>query len=140
MFADFIWSIAYSYPVLGILGLLLLASLVLGYIPLLKYFPVIGPYVLVARFAFPLFIAVLFFLVGARFADERQEMKHLAAENARLLNHINAANSANEADSLQALKDSEQLNDLGKKANETPANDAPCFIDGSSADRLRSIK
>ena len=140
MIADAFWWVAYSYVSLSIIGLILLAALVVGYFPLLKYFPVIGPYVLVGKLVSFIAVALLCFLVGARTADERQEIKHLQAENARLLNHITATNEAAEKDALQAIKDAEQLNDLGKKADETPANNAPCFVDGAAADRLRSIK
>jgi len=41
---DIFWTIATSYPALCFDGVVLLAALVVGYFPLLKYFPVIGPW------------------------------------------------------------------------------------------------
>ena len=47
--SDIFWTIATSYTALCFDAVLLLAALVVGYFPLVKYLPVIGPYVPVAR-------------------------------------------------------------------------------------------
>ncbi len=56
---------------------MLLAALVVGYFPLLKYFPVIGPYVPEARFIAILMIALMAFLIGYRISDGRNAMTNL---------------------------------------------------------------
>lgn len=76
---DLFFDIATSAPALGLDVLLLLAALVVGHVPFGKYMPVIGPYVPVARVAAPIAAAVLFFFLGARVMDERQELQNLRA-------------------------------------------------------------
>lgn len=80
MLADLFWNVATSSIVLGIIGLVLAASLVVGYFPLLKWFPIIGQYVPVARLVVIISAALLCFLVGFRLSDEREEAKSLAAQ------------------------------------------------------------
>lgn len=76
---DLFFDIATSAPALGFDVLLLLAALVVGHVPFGKYMPVIGPYVPVARLVAPIAAALLFFFLGARVMDERQELKNLRA-------------------------------------------------------------
>lgn len=140
MFTDWMWWIAYSYVSLAAIGIVLIAALVVGYFPLLKWFPIIGPYVPVGKLVSLLAASLLCFLVGARTADERQEAKQLKAENALLIKRLAATNGANETDAAQAAKDSERITDLGKKADETPDNSAPCFTDDGASERLRRIR
>lgn len=78
--SDIFWTIATSYTALCFDAVVLLAALVVGFFPLLKYFPVIGPYVPEARFVALVMIALMAFLIGFRIADERDAMKNLKAE------------------------------------------------------------
>lgn len=79
MMGDFFWNVATSFPALGFNGLILLAALVVGWFPLLKYVPAIGAYMPAARLVALLVAALLFFLIGFRVADEREEAKILRA-------------------------------------------------------------
>jgi hypothetical protein len=77
MMGDFFWNVATSFPSLGLVAGILLAALVVGWFPLLKYLPAIGAYVPAARLVAVLVAALLFFLIGFRIADEREEAKLL---------------------------------------------------------------
>lgn len=99
MLGDAFWNLATSVPVLGIDGLLLLAAAVIGWFPLLKYAPVIGPYVPTARLVAVLVALVMAFLLGARVMDEREEAKGLRIEVAMKQQDLEAAQHAN-ADAL----------------------------------------
>ena len=79
MMDDFFWNVATSFPALGFNGLTLLAALVVGWFPMLKYVPAIGAHVTAARLVALLVAALLFFLIGFRVADEREEAKILRA-------------------------------------------------------------
>lgn len=71
------WTLATSYWVLGALTVLLIAALVVGYDPLLKFIPAVGLYSpigkVVAFFAFGLLCALL----NRRTADMRAEVAQL---------------------------------------------------------------
>lgn len=94
MMGDFFWDIATSSPVLGAVAAILGAALVVGYFPLLKWFPVVGQYVPAARLAVILSAALLCFLVGFRVSDEREEAKSLRLQLAAKQVDIDAANDA----------------------------------------------
>ena len=78
--SDFIWSLATSYLVLSIIGIILLAALIVGYFPLAKYLPVIGPYVEAAKLIAFLLFGLMSFLVATRLSDERAEVKRLKTD------------------------------------------------------------
>lgn len=100
---DIFWDIATSSPVLGLIGLILGAALVVGYFPLLKWFPVIGQYVPVARLVVILSAALLCFLIGFRVSDQRAEAKALRLQLAAKEIDLKAAqNAADEADKAKA--------------------------------------
>lgn len=94
MIADLFWNVATSSIVLGVVGLVLAAALVVGYFPLLKWFPIIGQYVPVARLVVILSAALLCFLVGFRLSDEREEAKSLKLQLAAKQMDLEAANEA----------------------------------------------
>lgn len=102
MFTDILWSIATSWLVLGAIGSIFSAALVVGYFPLIKWFPVIGQYVPVARLVVLLSAALLCFLVGFRVSDDRAEAKSLRAELASKQRDIDAATSAREDETKRA--------------------------------------
>jgi hypothetical protein len=99
--ADIFWTIATSYTALCFDAVVLLAALVVGYFPLLRYFPVIGPYVPEARFMAIVMIALMAFLIGFRISDEREAMKNLKSEvEAKTIDlnaTVDAENEANAA-------------------------------------------
>lgn len=80
MMADLFWTLATSYFVLGAIALLALAALVIGHVPFGQYVPVIGPYVVLARFAAYPLLMLLAFLIGFRLSDERAETQRLKRE------------------------------------------------------------
>jgi putative DNA primase/helicase len=78
--SDIFWNIAASYTALCFNAVVLLAALVVGYFPLLKYFPVIGPYVPVARLVAILVMMLMALLVRFRMSGERKTMTNLRPE------------------------------------------------------------
>lgn len=74
---DFFWDVATSSPILGLIALVLGTALVVGYFPLLKWLPVVGQYVPVARLVVLIAACLLCFLIGFRVSDERAEAKQL---------------------------------------------------------------
>lgn len=100
---DILWDIATSWPVLGAIVAVFAASLVVGYFPLLKWFPVVGQYVPVARLVVLLSAALLCFLVGFRVSDDRAEAKSLRLQLEAKQVDIDAANdAARKADAARA--------------------------------------
>jgi predicted PurR-regulated permease PerM len=79
MIGDLFWNVATSAPALGFIGLVLLASLAVGFFPLVRFLPVVGPYVPAARLVALLAAALICFLVGFRVADEREQLQNLRA-------------------------------------------------------------
>lgn len=75
---DLFWDVATSYPVLGLIGAVFVAALVVGYFPLLKWFPMIGQYVPAARLVVLIAAGLLCFLIGFRVSDGREEAKRLS--------------------------------------------------------------
>ncbi|RTL52887.1 MAG: hypothetical protein EKK40_06990 [Bradyrhizobiaceae bacterium] len=139
MLTDLFWTLATSNLVLGLVGLILIAALVVGYFPLLKWFPVLGEYVPVAKLASLLSVGLICFLVGVRFADDREATKQIQAKNALLTQRLQAANDVATMDAKRAQDDADKIAQLEKLANATPTNNSPCF-DSDAAGRVRSIR
>lgn len=139
MLVDWFWWAATSYIVLGLVGAIVAASLIVGYFPLLKWFPILGDYVPVAKLVSLLSVGLICFLLGVRFADERETAKQLQAKNNLLTQRLQAANDVAAMDAKRAQDDADKIALLEKLANETPPNSAPCF-DNDAAGRLRSIR
>jgi hypothetical protein len=74
---DFLFSLATSNVALSLLGGLLLVALVIGFMPLLNYIPVIGPYVPVAKLVAFLVFGILCALIDRRSADARDQIASL---------------------------------------------------------------
>lgn len=105
------WDVATSDFSLTVDGLVLLAALVVGFVPFGKYMPVIGPYVPVARLIALLVALLIVFLIGFRVADERQEKRTLRA--------IVAAQAADVETSAKAASDAEsRANTIEREAND----------------------
>ncbi len=83
---DLFWTVATSYVVLGLVGLILLAALVVGYFPLLKWFPVIGSYVPVARLVSTLAMGLLCLLLGFRGSARTGRGRVTQAQDCRATN------------------------------------------------------
>ncbi len=127
MLADLFWDAATSSPALGVIALILAAALIVGYFPLLKWFPVIGTYVPVARLVVILAAALLCFLVGFRLSDEREEARSLKQELAAKEIDLTAAQgAAEEADKAraelaqQAQSDQERIADYAEQLKSRP--------------------
>lgn len=125
--ADLFWNVATSSPSLWIIGFILAASLIVGYFPLLKWFPVIGQYVPVARLVVILSAALLCFLVGFRLSDEREEARNLKTELAVKQMDLEAAQTAaEEADKArqelakQAQSDQQRIADYAEQLKKRP--------------------
>lgn len=76
---SWLWDIATSDLSLSLLGLVAFAAAVVGWFPLLKYIPAIGPYVPVARLVAVLLLVSISFLLGFRTSDERENVERLRA-------------------------------------------------------------
>jgi type III secretory pathway component EscU len=139
-----LWEIATSQVVLLLIGALVAASAVVGWFPLLKWFPVIGDYVRVARLVFVLSVALLAFLTGFRVADNR-------AERAQLQNELNWKNNEVEQQ-RQSAEDAERLkkeaearaDQLSKKVGDyedflSKQPVGTCAFDDADIERLRGI-
>ena len=116
MMTDWFLDLATSTPALGFNGLVLLVSLAVGFFPLVKYLPVIGPYVPAARVVALLSAALICFLVGFRVSDERAEMANLRAmvaiQKADLDNARKSAAFANaRASELEKVADDRRQSD-----------------------------
>lgn len=94
MMADAIWNFTTSSWVLGIDTIIFSAALVVGYFPLLKYFPVIGPYVPAAKLISFLMAALICFMFGFRLSDERDAAKNLKAQLAAKTMDLDATREA----------------------------------------------
>jgi hypothetical protein len=73
--ASLFWTIACSDWALGFDLLLLVAALVIGHMPFAGKIPAIAPYVVAARFAAYLVLAVMMLCIGHRLADESAALK-----------------------------------------------------------------
>lgn len=73
--ASLFWTIATSYTALTIDGIILLACLIVGYFPLARYLPVVGPYVEAAKMLFAVMLFVTGVVVGHRISDESAALK-----------------------------------------------------------------
>ena len=69
------WSIVTSDLAFWIGGIVLLVSAVVGWFPLLKWFPVLGSYVPLARAVFVIMLFAVGVCLGHRMADETAALK-----------------------------------------------------------------
>jgi hypothetical protein len=71
------WDVATSSLALGGDGVVILIVSAIGWLPLVRWLPVIGPYVPTARLVAVLVALVLAFMLGHRAADERATVQNL---------------------------------------------------------------
>jgi hypothetical protein len=140
--ADLFWSVATSYLVLSSVALVLMAALIVGYFPMLKWFPVIGQYVPVARLAAFVAVAMLCFLVGFRIADEREEAKSLRLElEAKEVDLTAAEDAAKQADEArqqlaeQSKADQERIERYAEQIKKRP--NGACTLTDDDFDGVR---
>lgn len=117
MMADLFWRFAASGPALGILGLLLLVCLVVGWLPFAKYIPVIGPEVLPARLVALLVALLIAFLAGVHLADQRATLDNLKAALAVQSADLDIANQS-AADANARAAQIQQAADAQKKVDD----------------------
>lgn len=135
MLADLFWDVATSDLALGIDAAVLIAAAAVGWLPLVKYLPVIGPYVPAARLSAVLVALIMVFMLGFRVADERQEAANLRATIEAKNEDIEAASeAARQADAARALlakqaeADQERIRDYEDELKKRPANSACVLI------------
>jgi hypothetical protein len=123
---DLFWNVATSTLALELDGFVWVAALVVGFFPLLKYVPAIGPYVPAARLVSVLVALLMCFLLGARIADERENIKNLratvAAQKADLETARRSAADANQrASEIEAVTNALRQSDVEYIASLKPA-------------------
>ncbi|HMN11776.1 MAG TPA: hypothetical protein PKD55_05565 [Bellilinea sp.] len=139
---SFFWDVATSSIVLSMIALLLIAALVVGYFPLLKWFPVLGQYVPVARLASILVAALLSFLFGYKVADDRAATAALRNELAVARIDLAAAHkAADQADAArrelaaQSITDQVRIEKYAEELKKRP-NAACTLTDDDFAGRM----
>lgn len=136
------WDVATSDLGLSLLGLVVFAAAVVGWFPLLKYVPAIGPYVPVARLVTVLVSLAIAFLLGFRISDERESMEKLRATLAAREADIaiaakSRADAERRASEIEAAADAQKQADADYIASLVPA-DACAFDPDAGGVRARS--
>lgn len=139
MMVNLFWTVATSYIALGVVATILIAALIVGYAPLLKWFPVIGEYVPLARLVSLLAMGLLCGLLATRMTAERYDAAQAVAQVKSLQARIALMNAVNRADAEQAAKNADEITRLRKLVGETPANTGPC-LDKDAAKRIGNIR
>ncbi|BEV46007.1 hypothetical protein [Afipia carboxidovorans] len=143
--SDLIWSLATSYLSLTGIGILAAVALIVGHVPLAKYLPVVGPYVVLARFVSYLALMLLAFLIGTRLADERAAVKQLKTDLAYARLQIEAQKASAEAAAKLRAQAEQQAATLEKKVTDYEDQLAKqpegcgCAFDDGDVNSLRGI-
>lgn len=140
MITDLFWNIATSTLALSIDGFILFAALVVGFFPLMKFVPGIGPDVPVARLVAALVAALICFLVGFRIADERELANNLratvAAQQADLENAAkSAADATQRASAIEKAANEQHQTDL--QYIDSLQNIPACLLDDADINGMR---
>ena len=135
MFSTLFWDVATSRPAIGLDVTFLIAALAVGYFPLVKYLPIVGPYVPFARLV-SLGVALLIaFMLGARVQLERETLDKLRAtlavkERDLAIASKSAADVAQRAQLIEAAANAQHESDLDYIAT---LKGAPgCAFDGDA--------
>ncbi|ABE64048.1 hypothetical protein Nham_3316 [Nitrobacter hamburgensis X14] len=142
---DLFWSVATSYAVLSIVGIVLAAALVVGHLPLIGRIPAVAPYVVAARLlAYPM-LALLAFLIGVRITDERADLKQAQRDLAFSQLQLDAQKQSTEAAQrlraeaeAKADQANQKVSDYEKRLAKQPAGDG-CNLDDADVRSLRDI-
>ena len=143
--ADLFWSVATSYAVLSIIATLFLASLIIGFAPLVRFIPGLAPYVMLARLVALFSLAVLAFLIGVRITDERASLKQARIDLAFAELQLDAQkHTAETAERLRmiaetkAAKANQKVTEYEDRLAKQPAGDG-CNLDDADVRSLRDI-
>jgi hypothetical protein len=150
--ADLFWSIATSYAVLSVIGGALVASLVVGHLPLIGRLPALSSYVAAARLSSYPMLALLAFLIGHRIADESADMREMSRrlEQARIdLEYSDRQLKVQKetADEAQRLRESaeakakqanQKVTEYEERLAQRPAGNG-CNLDDGDVRSLRDI-
>ena len=140
--ASLFWSIATSDWALWLDAVVLVAALIVGYAPLVKWLPVIGPYVRVAKLVAFLVFGLLCAMVSHRLADESAELARVKIDLAFSQLQLNTQRqTADVAAKLRADAEAnaatanEKVTDYEKWLSKLPATCGCAFDD----DDVRSL-
>ena len=143
--ADLFWSVATSYAVLSIIATLFLASLIIGFAPLVRFIPGLAAYVMLARVVALFSLAVLAFLIGVRITDERASLKQARIDLAFAELQLDAQkHTAETAERLRmiaetkAAKANQKVTEYEDRLAKQPAGDG-CNLDDADVRSLRDI-
>jgi hypothetical protein len=145
MMMDFVWDIATSNLVLGIIAVVFVAAFLVAHAPtlILKLWPTAYLYSKAAALVQVAAAALLCFLIGFRVSDERAEAKSLRAQIAAQQVDLNAANdAARKADAAraelaeQAKADQERIEDYEERLRRRTPNTACLLVPDDFPERL----
>lgn len=146
MMTDIFWNAATSTPTLGLIGLVLAAAFVIAHVPLVeRFWPQAYAYTRAAALVQVLAAALLFFLLGFRIADEREETRRLKNDLVfKEMQIEDAEATAKDAEKLKQEADAKaaeakgMLDDFRAKYGDDPA--AACGFTPDDLERLRNLR
>lgn len=146
MMTDLFWNAATSTPALGLIGLVLVAAFVIAHVPFVeKVWPEAYAYSKAAALVQLIAAAALFFLLGFRIADEREETRRLKNDLAfKEMQIEDAEATAKDAEKLKQEADAKaaeakgMLDDFRAKYGDDPA--AACAFTPDDLERLRNLR
>lgn len=135
--ASFFWAIVTSDLAFWIGGTILMVSAVVGWFPLLRWFPVLGAYVPLARAVFAVMLFVIGVCLGHRLADEsaalKQAKQDLAFSQLQLDAQRQTADTATKlrADAeAKAATANQKVTDYEERLSKLPESCGCAFDDG----------
>lgn len=139
-----LWAFLTSDYVLGFTGIVAIACFVIGFFPLASLIPVIGPYVIAARFVGVGILAWLMFCLGHRSADNTAALRQAKIDSAFLQVQLETQKAtAEHAAKLRekAEAETQQLNERvsAYEAQLAKRPDAGCALNDSDVTGLRNI-
>lgn len=145
MMASLFWTIATSYTALIIDSVVLLVALVVGYFPLARYLPIVGPYVETAKLLFAVMLFVTGVVIGHRIADESAELARVKTDLAFSKLQLDAQKQSAEtaaklrADAeTQAQTANQKVKDYEDRLSKLPAK-CGCDFDDDDVRSLHDI-
>lgn len=132
--------VATSTIAIELAAALLVAAVVIGWLPLVKYLPAIGPYVPVARLVSIAILAAISFSIGFRTADERDNLEKLRAtlairERDLAIATKSAADARKRLDASEAAANAQREIDAEYISKLVPSD--LCSFDPGPAGRVR---
>jgi len=143
--ASLFWTIATSDLALWIDAVVLVTVMIVGFVPLIKWLPVIGPYVPLARLVAFIVVAAMSLCIGHRLADESAELARvkidLAFSQLQIETQLQTAETAArlraeaEADAATA---NQKVTDYEERLSKLPAT-CGCNLDDDDVRSLHDI-